>query len=74
MNGVTTTTANNYGLGQTTNIQNVYDLKCTWYKPTDGSVVKWITRGTEACGSSDKKQSQIRTRWNIFRADDTDCV
>ena len=69
--GVTTTTANNYGLGQTTNIQNVYDLKCTWYKPVGGSVIKWVTRGTEACGSSDRKQSQIRTRWQIFTADDT---
>lgn len=69
--GVTTTTANNYGLGQITNIQNVYDLKCTWYRPTGGSVIKWITRGTEACGSSDKKESQIRTRWQIFTAEDT---
>lgn len=68
-NGITYTDAGNYGLD--TSQPGGTNYLCTWYINNATNELWWISTGVNACGSSDKKQSRIRCKWEIYQSEDT---
>lgn len=67
--GITYTDSSNYGLDN--NQPGGTNYLCTWYINNTNNELWWISTGVNACGSSDKKQSRIRCKWEIYQSEDT---